>query len=279
MKMVVTTGRDPAPRSEERAALLAARFCLPLVKRGNLEKMADPAGDVAADCFYVVRRTLEQLRHKDGRSAHVQPGMMPTKLQQGEAHPFIRAVRGQAGEDVATIFDATLGLGNDAVHLAAVTGARVRGVEASAVLFALLEEGLPRIAHGHDSWAGAAGRVDADWGDSEAVLAATADDAFDVVVIDPMMSRPRKNAPSFDLVRDFAKMDRASPRLLLQARRVARRRVVLKLGKGAPLPVDHSIAFPEHLLGAHVAYWIHEKSRDPVFGEEQPGRANGRMTP
>lgn len=279
MKVVVTTGRNPAPRSEERAALLAARFSLPLVKRGNLETMADPAGDVGADCFYIVRRTLEQLRHKDGRSAHVQPGMMPTKLQQGEAHPFIRAVRGQTREAVDTIFDATLGLANDAVHLAAVTGARVRGVEASPVLFALLEEGLPRIANGNDSWADAAARVNAEWGDSEAILAATADDSFDVVVIDPMMSRPRRNAPSFDLVRDFAKMDRASARLLLQARRVARRRVVFKLGKGAPLPADHSIAFPDHLLGAHVAYWIHEKARDGVFGEEQPSVVNGRMSP
>jgi hypothetical protein len=228
LRIVVTTGRDVDAPHEERAASLAARFSVPLVKRGNLQKMAG-ADDV--DCFYVVRRACEELRHRDGRSAHVQPGMMPTKLQQGTQHPFIRAVRGasddDAGSDVGSIFDATLGLANDAVHLAALTGARVKGAEASPWLFALLEEGLPRIARSDAPWAAAAARVSAVCGDSADVLAGEADDSVDVVVIDPMMSRTRKSAPAFDLLRDFARMDRASPRLLREARRVARRRVVL----------------------------------------------------
>lgn len=251
---------------EERAALLAARFSVPLLPRGNLEKMG-----AVADCFYVVRRACEELRHKDGRSAHVQPGMMPTKLQQGLVHPFLRAVRGEVagrGEDVGSIVDATLGLANDAVHLAALTGATVRGIEKSPWLYALLEEGLPRIARGREVWAAAAGRVSAENGDSADVLGAAEDDSVDVVVIDPMMSRAKKNAPSFDLLRDFATMDRASPRLLREAWRVARRRVVLKLGKGAPLPVNRSIEFPRNAAGAHVTYWVHEKGLDPLFVED-----------
>lgn len=270
MKIVVTTGRDVDPVHEARAALLAARFSVPLLPRGNLEKMGE-----VADCFYVVRRACEELRHKDGRSAHVQPGLMPTKLQQGQAHPFVRAVRGECGvgfggvvDDVGSIVDATLGLANDAVHLAALTGAGVRGIEKSPWLYALLEEGLPRIARGREPWADAAGRVGAEHGDSADVLAASADDSVDVVVIDPMMSRAKKNAPSFDLLRDFAEMSRASPRLLREAWRVCRRRVVLKLGKGAPLPVNRSIEFPRHLAGAHVAYWVHEKGLDPLFVDE-----------
>ena len=269
MKIVVTTGRDVDGVHEERAARLAARFSVPLVPRGNLQKMGEDA-----DCFYVVRRACEELRHKDGRSAHVQPGMMPTKLQQGPQHPFIRAVRGafdgggDDGEDVESIVDATLGLANDAVHLAALTGARVRGIEKSPWLFALLEEGLPRIAKSDEAWADAAARVSAECGDSADVLAAADDDSADVVVIDPMMSRARKNAPSFDLLRDFAEMSRASPQLLREAWRVCRRRVVLKLGKGAPLPINRSIEFPRHVDGAHVAYWVHEKGADPLFVDD-----------
>ena len=273
MRLAVTTGNVVDARHHERAALLAARFSCPLLPRTNLQKVSD------VDVFYVVRKLHEELRvpareSAPAASALVQPGLMPSKLQQGEAHPFVRAVRGETAgrnDDVTTIFDATLGLANDAVHLATVTGARVTGCEQSAVLFALLEEGLPRIARPTPrtaGWAAAAGRITARHGDSAEVLATMADDAVDVVVLDPMMSHARKSAPSFALLRAFAVMDRASPRLLLQARRVARLRVVFKLGRGAPLPMNRSIEFPRRTDGVHVAYWVHEKHTDAVFHEE-----------
>ena len=234
------------------------------------------AHDADVDCFYVVRTTHDELCAPDGRAAHVQPGLMPTKLGEGLRHPLIRAVRGVVddddGADVDSVFDGTLGLANDAVHVAAVTGARVDGCEGSLVLHALLEEGLPRIARSHERWADAAARVSARHGDSATVLSSLPDDSVDVVVLDPMMSLRRRSAPSFALLRAFAVHDRASPRLLIEARRVARRRVVLKLGKGAPLPVNRSIEFPRHVPGAHVVYWVHTKHRDAVFVDD--GDAN-----
>jgi hypothetical protein len=203
---------------------------------------------------------------------------MPTKLGEGQRHPLIRAVRGvvedgDAGDDVHVVFDATLGLANDAVHVAAATGAFVQGCEGSVVMHALLEEGLSRIARSRAPWAAAAARVSAQHGDSAAVLARLPDDAVDVVVLDPMMSRRRRSAPSFELLRAFAVPDRASPRLLAEAWRVARRRVVLKLGKGAPLPVNRSIEFPRVVPGAHVVYWVHTKRRDRVFTEDDDAQA------
>jgi hypothetical protein len=226
------------------------------------------------DVFYVVRPDREELRTAadppSGAACHVQPGLMPTKLGEGLRHPLVRAVRGavddDAGEDVGVVFDGTLGLANDAVHVAAVTGARVVGCEGSPLLHALLEEGLPRIARSGERWAEAAGRVALLHGDSADVLAAAGDDSIDVVMLDPMMSRRRRSAPSFELVRAFAVPDRAGPRLLREAWRVARKRVVLKLGKGAPLPVGRSIEFSRFVAGAHVVYWVHTKHRDATWG-------------
>jgi hypothetical protein len=274
-RLAVTTGNVVNSAQQERAALLAARFSVRLLPRKNMENFV---GDDDVDVFYVVRRTHEELRvaggpQQEAQSALVQPGLMPSKLTQGEAHPFVRAVRGETAgrrDDVKSIFDATLGLANDAVHLAAVTGAAVIGCEQSPVLFSLLEEGLPRIARGSPRtlrWADAAARVSVVHGESAAILAGMADDAVDVVVLDPMMSRQKRSAPSFSLLRAFAVMDRASPRLLREARRVARLRVVFKLGKGAPLPMNRSIEFPRLTTGAHVVYWVHEKSDDAVFAE------------
>ena len=55
-------------------------------------------------------------------------------------------------------------------------------------------------------------------------------------------------------------MGRASPTLLLEASRVARKRVVLKLGKGAPLPPGCPLAFPRCEQGTEVSYWVHDVS-------------------
>jgi histone H3/H4 len=269
-RLAVTTSRDADDRQRERAAILAARFRCAQLPRSAFARLARDHG---VDCFYVVRPEREELHAPlpppSGASCHVQPGLMPTKLGEGLRHPLIRAVRGaiddDPGADVDVVFDGTLGLANDAVHVAAVTGARVVGCEASPVLHALLEEGLPRIAASAERWAPAAARITLQHGDSGDVLAACADDSVDVVVLDPMMSRRKRSAPSFELLRGFAVPDRAGPRLLREAWRVARRRVVLKLGKGAPLPVNRSIDFPRVVPGAHVVYWVHTKGRDAVW--------------
>jgi hypothetical protein len=73
-----------------------------------------------------------------------------------------------------------------------------------------------------------------------------------------MMGRPGKSAPSFEVLRTFAIPEQASAALLREAGRVARARVVLKLGKGAPLPVDSPLAFTHHEQGAHLTYWVCE---------------------
>jgi hypothetical protein len=301
LRLAVTTGHHVDEARRRRAFVVAERLGVPCVPRASFAEMGQVTG---VECFYVVRHTHEELRALDGRAAHVQPGMMPTKIGQGLAHPFVRAVRGAFGasarawvrsrlygasdaaaegdggvddddndsggdKEVGDIFDATLGLANDAVHLAAVLDARVQGCEASPVLFSLLEEGLVRIARSTAPWAEAASRVTATLGRAEAVLALMPSASVDVVVCDPMMSLRRRSAPSFELLRAFALSARATPLLLREAARVARRRVVLKLGKGAPLPVNRSIEFPRCLHGAHVTYWVHEKGRDVVFVDQQ----------
>jgi hypothetical protein len=76
-------------------------------------------------------------------------------------------------------------------------------------------------------------------------------------MLDPMMSKPKKSAPGFSVLRDFAVADRADGEVLHEAARVARRRVLLNLGKGAPLPPDAPNAFERAEIGAHVMYYVH----------------------
>lgn len=258
MKLAVTTCYKPAPAHLARAQVLSERFTklgieAPLVERRAWDQLFAQTG---ASHVYVVGRAHEEVRNAAGASCFVQEGMLSTKLadpvQGGARHPFLRALAGEDGCE--TVVDCTLGLANDALHVAVGLGARITGIEGSPVIHALLEEGLPRLAR---SWPEAA-HISLRFGPAVDVLRALPSGSHDVVMLDPMMSRPKKSAPSFALLRDFAVMERATPELLAEAARVARKRVVLKLGKGAPLPEGSPLSFARHEPGAHVVYFVED---------------------
>jgi 16S rRNA (guanine1516-N2)-methyltransferase len=248
--MVVTVGHHANDDQRARAAHLAERFQVPVVvERTNVQDTA-----AGAPLLYVVGRHREQVVHvASGQNMHVQQGLLAIKAQQGRDHPFIRAVVGD-GPSPQRIVDATLGLAGDAMHLAHVLSAQVVGIEWSVVMHALLEEGLARLARTPDTRAASA--IAAHHGDAHELLAAMPNDSADVVIVDPMMSQPKRAAPSMSLLRTFAWPAPASPQLLEQAARVARRRVVLKLGRGAPLPPHCPLPFVASPGGRAVAYYV-----------------------
>lgn len=244
VQIAVTTGYNPSDADRARARELSERFAAPLVQRRAFHALFLAAG---ATHLYVVGRAHEEVRAPEG-ACFVQEGLLATKLDEGSRHPFMRALG-----PCASIVDCTLGLANDALHAAVFLRCSVLGVEGSPVIHALLEEGLPRLGA---SYAGGR-QIQLHHGDAIDVLRGLGDRSHDVVFLDPMMSRPRKSAPSFAVLRAFAVNESPSAELLRQAARVARARVVVKLGKGDPLPVDSPLAFSRQERGVHVTYWVH----------------------
>ena len=242
--IAVTTGYNPSDAAQARARVLSERFEAPLVERRAFHALFLATG---ASHLYVVGRDHEEVRAPEG-ACFVQEGLLATKLDEGSRHPFMRALG-----PCASIVDCTLGLANDALHAAVFLRCSVLGVEGSPVIHALLEEGLPRLGA---SYAGGR-QIQLHHGDAIDVLRGLGDRSHDVVFLDPMMSRPRKSAPSFAVLRAFAVNESPSAELLRQAARVARARVVVKLGKGDPLPVDSPLAFSRQERGVHVTYWVH----------------------
>jgi hypothetical protein len=248
----VTTCRRPEAAHLERARRVADRLGVGLVERAGLEAIFAATG---AEVAYVVGRDHDALFDREGHGCFVQPALLTMKLQDGRRHPYLRALAGGVdGEPPRHVVDATLGLAADALHAAGGLGCRVTGIEKSPVLACLLEEGVARLAT-----LALPGRIEVVEAEATAWLAAQPDDSADVVVVDPMMSRPKRSTPSFAIVRRFAWPARASAALLVEARRVARRRVVLKLGRGAPLPDDAPYAFPHAERGNRVVYHVHPK--------------------
>jgi Putative SAM-dependent methyltransferase len=235
---------------------VSERLAAPLLVRRALDVMFAESG---ADFLYIVGTHQDEVKPKDGgASCFVEPGLLKMKLQRGAEHPMVRAVRGEDAR-VQTILDGTLGLAHDAIFLATALDAYVRGVEKSLVLALLLEEGLPRLSLRIP----AAARVSVEHADTLDVLKAAPSASVDVVFLDPMMVREKGSSGTFGALRTFAWAERVHDALLTEAVRVARRRVVLKLGMGAPLPpvarVDGALPFSRGERGKTVVYHAHDK--------------------
>lgn len=259
LTLAVTTTRGATALQAERAAVLAARFCLAgvpsvVVKRRGIAAMQAEAG---GEAVYVVGRDHEAVVVGDGHPAFVQQGLLRTRLGEGARHPFLRAVHGDG--HARRVLDLTAGLGGDAMHVAFSVGddGEVLACEGSVVLHALLEEGLARLARDPEFGHGVRRvRLVEAATDHRALLATLPDDAFDVVIVDPMMRRPLRAAPSFEAVRAFGLQAPPDDSVFREALRVAPR-VVLKLGQAQRPPVDLGAhGFREVLLGVHVVYHV-----------------------
>jgi SAM-dependent methyltransferase len=172
--------------------------------------------------------------------------------------PFLDACGLRPGESV---LDATLGLGADALVAAEAVGpgGRVVGIEAVPALAAWVAEGLARSP---DT---AASRIEVRAGDHLALLAAMPGGSHDVVVFDPMFRAARPEPGGFDVVRRLADPRPLSRESLEEARRVARRCVVVKDGApGWDLARLGLVPLPS-ARGAHRYY-----ARVPASGAAPP---------
>jgi 16S rRNA (guanine1516-N2)-methyltransferase len=235
VRLAVTTPLRPATAEVEAALLAADRYRLPYVARGTrgLSRVLAEAGAEAALVLSSSRAVLSS-----GGAEHPwSPGMGALRLKRylderagrppdpTTRDPFLDAASLEPGD---AVLDCTAGLGADALVAAAATGprGRVLGLEASRALAAWTGEGLRRFP------AEASRRVEVRCADHLEFLRAAAARSFDVVVFDPMFRHARAEPGGFEVVRRLSDPRPLSPEALLEARRVARRWVVVK--DGAP---------------------------------------------
>ncbi len=171
-----------------------------------------------------------------------------------------------------TVVDATAGLGRDAFLLAAL-GCSVIAVERSPVLGALIRDGLERAANSGDaSLATVVERIKLVIQDAREVLAGMSEAAApDVVYIDPMYPPTRKSALAKKEMRALRRIvgdDPDAGELLEIARRVARKRVVVKRRRrGPPLAPEPAIQY----RGKQVRYDVY-LPLPPKRPQAPPGR-------
>jgi len=256
--LIVTTTLRPSAALEARAALVAARTGWPLVpRRAALARLRQEHG--AAVC-YVVGSQRDELQ-SDADALFVHPGLFYLKRDTGLSHPLIRSVAPSGGRPPIRVVDATLGLGGDALHLAWALGTSLIGLEASPVIYSLLEEGLARMASTPlRGFADPASRVHPVLVDALQWLAEQPAGSADVVYLDPMFETPLSAPPGFELFRGFAHAVTLSEELVEAACRVASARVVIKIPGASQVPDFRR--FDGRVRGGAVDYLVVEHELD-----------------
>jgi len=182
-----------------------------------------------------------------GPGYYYHPGMALTRirnLQTGLGDPMVAAMALQEGDSV---LDCTLGRASDALVASHVVGpaGRVVGIESSPILAELTIHGLRTYEPARQGLSPALRRIEAHRGDHREYLATAPADEFDVVCFDPLFQEPVEASSSMEPFRPLADPQPLSAEAVAEARRVARRCVVIKERPNAALwerlPVDRLV--------------------------------------
>ncbi len=219
----MTIGRDPDPATLARARAAAESWGLPFVGRPKRESREDLLGGRADSLIVFLRRGVELLDPEGKFQWSPGLALLRTKtIDAGGGDTLLHIAQLQPGE---AILDCTLGLAQDALVAARAVGpqGRVVGLENSLALYAVVSEGLRDFDPGPRSC-----RIEPLHAEALAYLRGCEDGSFDRVLFDPMFGRPTRAQPSFDMLRRHADYSPLTPQMLEEAKRVARRAVVVK---------------------------------------------------
>jgi len=248
MRALVTTAPSG---SQDEAEELARRFGLVAeLRKGRLvpELLAAAQG---APVLVVGSRRADLF---DGdRSFRASTGMGFLRLvraRKGDADPLVKAAALARGDEV---LDATLGLAQDALVATEATQERIVGLEASPVLAAFVVAALRRLPGAASE---AAARIEVRCADHRTALRELPSGSFDVILLDPMFRAAQEANPLFDLLRRHGEHAPLDPVTLREARRVARRGVLVKdAAPGAELTRLDLVPLPSRRTARIVFGW------------------------
>ncbi|QCS53485.1 class I SAM-dependent methyltransferase [Priestia flexa] len=160
------------------------------------------------------------------------------RLLKGEQDPFIQAAKLTTG---MSVLDCTLGLASDSIIASLAVGERglVKGLEGNRFMAYLLKQGLKTWKSGIREIDEAMNRISVMHQTFETYLHCCEDNSFDIVYFDPMFEANLADSNGIQGLKQLALYTPLTEQVMTQAKRVARKRVVLK---------DHykSTRFHEH---------------------------------
>ncbi len=240
LPLAVTTAVSPTPEIVQQAQALADELNAAYAPRRNVT-LAQVFRETGAQRLLIVERHRLLLRDADGTEHFFHPNLALVRglnILRGARDLFAEATGLGAGDQ---LLDCTLGFSAEATLGAMLVGetGTVVGLESVPELAALTRAGVRQFPLQTKRIREAMGRVQVVTADYRVYLAQCADGAFDVVYFDPFFEE--RLPGSVNSVSPLAHFGNPAPLhvpSVQEARRVARRRVVVKRPKSEPLPEE-----------------------------------------
>lgn len=225
---IATTGYKSRPADCLLAQQTAEKLGIPYVRRGHIS-YEDLRAQYDATFLLVVKKGGLRLETSDGE-LFFHPNMAHVRVRElgrGQKDHMAEAMGIREGD---AVLDCTLGLGADAIVASFIAGERgkVTALEKSPLIYEIVRHGLSHFLAGNYDLHAAMRRIEAKQANYEEFLCRLPDDSYDVVYFDPMFRHPLKDSVQLAPLRLLAEPAPVSLAAVAEARRVARRRVVLK---------------------------------------------------
>lgn len=229
--LAVTTSRDPGDEQEQKAIDLAHRLDIKYVSRYNISLQE------MFSCYkelLIVEKERIILKGKNGEF-FFHPNMAKLRinnLSQGHPDHLIEALDLQNGDK---LLDCTLGLASDAITISYWVGkeGKVVGLEVSPLIYEITAYGLAHCSLPYKEIEEAMRRITVINIHYLHYLKMLPDKSFDAVYFDPMFDKTICGASSITPLRKIAEKESLSLESLDEAKRIARKRVVMKSRKGS----------------------------------------------
>lgn len=233
--MIVTTAPSPTARTIEQAKRLAAELSASYAPRRRLSvsKLLASSGDRRA-----IIVTEGEIRFYDGEETpplYFHPSMAfirVKRLRKGESDPMIELAGCRPGD---TVIDCTAGMAADSLVFSYAAGeaGTVIAIESEPILCAVVREGLAAYDSGLPDVDAAMRRIKLACREHHSFLAEQPDKSADIVYFDPMFRQPIMESSAIGAFRSIANMDALTHEVVEQAKRVARRTVIMKEHQGS----------------------------------------------
>ncbi|BCB04443.1 class I SAM-dependent methyltransferase [Bacillus sp. KH172YL63] len=190
------------------------------------------------DCMVIGKERLElHVREEGTEPFFFHPNSASFRIKRlirGEKDPLIEAADLKEG---MSFLDCTLGLASDSIIASHIVGekGKVIGIEANPYISYLLDQGLQDWMSPLRELNDAMRRVDVINGKFQEELKKFPDDAFDVVYMDPMFEEAITESHGINPIRKWASYAGITGEGIEEAKRVAKKRVVLKEHYQSPL--------------------------------------------
>lgn len=149
------------------------------------------------------------------------------RLLKGQTDPLIEATKLEQGN---TVLDCTLGLGSDSIVASFVAGdnGKVTGLEAHRIIAYIVKHGLQAWESGLPAIDAAMRRIQIVQADHFEYLKGLQDNSYDIIYFDPMFEEQIAESNGINELKAFASYSTLNQSIISEAKRVARKRIVLK---------------------------------------------------